>query len=334
MNRLLSPFWNRQESRIRAGWRLLIHLVCYLLAQLSPTFLIGDRHENALHLTLGTLSLTHRAVFVFLGMLAVVFVTWLVGALLDRRPFSEFGLHVSRQWWLELLFGAILGATLMALIFVSELGMGWIAVTELFRVQQKGLSFEMAMLSPLLLFIGVAIQEELLSRGYEIRNFAEGIRFSWLGEKGAILAAWIFSSALFGLLHFFNPNATWISTFNIMLAGLFFGLGYVLTGRLALSIGLHLTWNLFQGNIFGFPVSGNEFNDVTLIAIKQSGPIWWTGGNFGPEAGLIGVAAICLGSLLILLWIRWMNKGLALQRYLANYSGQRSQRERKIQGIV
>jgi hypothetical protein len=101
-----------------------------------------------------------------------------------------------------------------------------------------------------------------------------------------------------------NPNATWISTSALMLAGLFLGLGYILTGSLALPIGLHLTWNFFQGSIFGFPVSGIAFNVATLIAIKQEGPVVWTGGAFGPEAGLLGIVAIVIGCALIVWWVQ------------------------------
>ncbi|MCB1307785.1 MAG: hypothetical protein KDK30_06385, partial [Leptospiraceae bacterium] len=47
----------------------------------------------------------------------------------------------------------------------------------------------------------------------------------------------------------------------------------------------------FQGQVFGFPVSGTRFMDVTIISIQQHGPAWLTGGAFGPEAGIFGPIA-------------------------------------------
>src|SRR5918911_257413 len=133
---------------------------------------------------------------------------------------------------------------------------------------------------------------------------AEGLNFPSLGPRGAVVAAWVISSSLFGLLHLANPNATVISTINIAFAGLLLGAGYVVTGRLAIPIGLHITWNFFQGNVFGFPVSGLEPVGATILSIEQGGPLLFTGGVFGPEADLLDIAATLVGSLLIVLWVR------------------------------
>ena len=141
-----------------------------------------------------------------------------------------------------------------------------------------------------------------------------------MGRKGAVLLAWLISSSLFGLLHVFNPNRSAVSTINLVLVGLILGLGYILTGSLAIPIGLHITWNFFQGNVFGFPVSGNDFSTATVIAIRQGGPELWTGGAFGPEAGLVGVAAMALGALLIVLWVRWRYGDVRLCTDLAVYT--------------
>jgi hypothetical protein len=102
------------------------------------------------------------------------------------------------------------------------------------------------------------------------------------------------------LLHLFNPNATWISAAGIFFAGLYLAYGYVRTRQLWLSIGLHIGWNFFEGVVFGFPVSGLAI--YPLIRIEVHGPEIWTGGAFGPEAGLIVLPSLILGALLIYLY--------------------------------
>ena len=94
---------------------------------------------------------------------------------------------------------------------------------------------------------------------------------------------------------------------------------YVLTGRLALPIGVHVTWNLFQGNVFGFPVSGTTFSaeTATFFSIQQSGPEFWTGGSFGPEGGLLGLLVIIAGIFLVVGWVRLRYGSIKLHTQLA-----------------
>ena len=109
-----------------------------------------------------------------------------------------------------------------------------------------------------------------------------------------------------------------LSTINLTLwGGLVLGLGYVLTGRLALPMGLHIAWNFFEGNVFGLPVSGWTTLGATFLLIEQSGPPLLTGGAFGPEAGLLTIAASLIGVLMILLWVRVRSGRVALQTSLA-----------------
>ena len=179
--------------------------------------------------------------------------------------------------------------------------------------------FAIAILGPVTVFLVVGITEELLARGYQLRNLSEGFNGAPFAPRTAILVSWVISSSLFGLLHIFNPNATWLSILYLMLAGLFLGLGAVLTGRLGLPIGVHITWNLFQGSVYGFPVSGNLFPSARVLVIEQGGPPVWTGSAFGPEAGLIGIAAILLGCLCTLAWVQFRYRSLRVYRPLAVY---------------
>jgi membrane protease YdiL (CAAX protease family) len=107
------------------------------------------------------------------------------------------------------------------------------------------------------------------------------------------------SSAAFGLAHLTNPGATGAAAAGILGAGLFLAFGWARTRRLWLPIGLHLGWNLFEGPVFGFPVSGTS--SFRLIHQTVDGPTAVTGGPFGPEAGLIILPALLLGTALV--WV-------------------------------
>ena len=329
-----NPFWNGRQARLRAFWRLLIQGILFTLGLVAVSVVVGILGALWLVLRLGDLSqfagdparlgatlAAHPAVRALsaLGVLAVALASvWLAGRFLDRRPFAGFGFHLSRGWWRDLGFGLALGAALMAAIFLIEWGLGWVTITTTLQAA-GGSPLLPALALALLSFLSVGIYEELLSRGYALRNLAEGLNSRPLGPRGAVVAAWLISSLGFGLLHIANPNASLTSTAALMLAGLFLGLGYVLTGELAIPIGLHITWNFFQGNVFGFPVCGGRAGP-TLIAISQAGPDPWTGGAFGPEAGLLGIAAILVGSGLIVGWVRWRCGRVGLTEGLAEYT--------------
>jgi len=205
----------------------------------------------------------------------------------------------------------------MGMIFLVGWRTGLIQITGFFKSFIPDSSFLSGFIQALIFFIFVGVYEEVLSRGYHLVNLAEGFNGNRINERWALVLAFIVSSLIFGLLHMGNPNATWISTLNISLAGIFLGLGMVLTGSLAIPIGLHITWNFFQGNVFGFAVSGVN-TGATIIATESAGDQWLMGGPFGPEAGLLGLVAILLGSLLTILWIRQKHH-LGLHSRLATY---------------
>ena len=314
-------FRNEREGRPRAVWRLLFHLLLYIAAEV----ILGNLVLLAFRATVGdplgdVASLAPSPAFLavtgVVGLVGAVASVWVAGRFFDRRPFSGFGLRLSREWWLDLGFGLFLGVLLMTTIFLVELAFGWISVTGAFEAV-GGASFFPAILAPLVLFLCVGFYEELLSRGYQLTNMAEGFNYPAIGPRGAILLAWLLSSSVFGVAHLANPGSTLVSTVNIAFAGLLLGVGYVLTGRLAIPIGLHITWNFFQGNVFGFPVSGLDGIGATFIEIEQGGPTVITGGAFGPEAGLLDIVASVVGSLLIVLWVRLRSGKVTLETSIA-----------------
>ena len=260
------------------------------------------------------------------GLAGAMLSVWLAGRFLDKRAFSDFGFHLGAGWWLDLLFGIFLGGLLMSVIFFVELGLGWVGVVGVFETFGTGVSFLPSMLLPVVMYLCVGIYEETVFRGYQLKNGAEGLNYPALGPRGAVLVAWVLSSVFFGLLHANNPNASLISTLNIVLAGLMLGFGYVLSGELAIPIGLHIAWNFFQGAVYGFPVSGFGPFGATFVATRPEGPDLWTGGPFGPEAGLLAPPAMLLGLLLIALRTRLRTGKISLHSPLAEGPDQNTPR--------
>jgi len=310
-----------EEGRLRAGWRLLFQFLLYtvgvsLLGSLTLTAVAGlspgaEEGDPSPYLP----------VLFYVGAALVATASvWACGRSLDGRLFSEFGLRLDRAWWSDLGFGLLLGALLMTGIFLAQLAAGWATVTGSF-VAVEGGAFFPAILAPAALFVCVGFYEELVSRGYQLTNIAEGLNAIAIGPKGAIVLAWVLSSSVFAAIHLFNPNTSILSTFNIFLAGMMLGAGYVLTGRLAIPIGLHTTWNFFQGNVFGFPVSGLDLVGATFLSTRQTGPDLLTGGPFGPEAGLLAPAAMAAGVGLIALRVRRRTGKLGLHLPLAESPG-------------
>lgn len=325
MKRLL---WNTAERRPRALWRLLIHALLFamtlsylavpvlaieaFLPQLMPA-----QAPGAIDGSCGE-TLTFLTLVSVITLVAAVFSTWVAACWVDRRPFWDLGLQFDRAWWADLLFGLALGALLMAGVFAIELGMGCIEVESAGKPAEGWLPLVTNLVLSLILCVCVGIYEELLVRGYQLRNIAEALNIPLLGPSGSVAGAVVITSAIFGFEHFLNPNVSILGLANIAAHGLLLlGLAFVITGRLGLSIGLHITWNLFQGAVFGFPVSGMKLGQFPLVRITQNGPDLWTGGSFGPEGGLVGLLAIALGGLLVLTWVRVRTGRVRLQTALA-----------------
>ena len=277
-------FLSPGEPRLRAGWRLLLQTVLMFVFGLLYGLIWG---------LLGLLDDSLDSLWgQVLNLLVVTSSVYVARRWLDRRSFESLGLKIDRHTLPDILAGVGITFVQMGFIYLAMLSLGWLTF--------QGFAWEFdpinvvvtGVLSFLVLFIFVAWNEELLSRGYHLQTIASGTNLFW----GVII-----SSAIFGVLHLGNPNATWISAAGIFFAGVFLAYGYIRTRQLWLPMGLHLGWNFFEGVGFGVPVSG--LADIyKLIRIQVHGPEIWTGGAFGPEAGLIVLPALLLGGLLIYLY--------------------------------
>ncbi|MCC4619098.1 CPBP family intramembrane metalloprotease [Xanthomonas cassavae CFBP 4642] len=235
----------------------------------------------------------------------VQFVVSVVGALLalgiyalavrlaEQRKPSEIAM---RPMLPQLGIGLLAGAAMFSAV------MGIMALFGLYDIQPIGPA---SAWTPLRKALQAGVVEELMMR-------AAILRLLWraFGPWTAVAV----SSAVFGLSHLGNPNATVVAAICIALeAGVMLGAFYALTGRVWVSIGAHIAWNFTQGYLFGAAVSGIAPDQ----AIARSTPNTamadvLTGGVFGPEASL-PAALVCLAVGLAVAWKAWRSGRLAVR---------------------
>ncbi|MFC4870258.1 CPBP family intramembrane glutamic endopeptidase [Negadavirga shengliensis] len=102
------------------------------------------------------------------------------------------------------------------------------------------------------------------------------------------------SSLIFCLAHFPSDIATFVSYF---VGGLVYGYAFLKFQSLWVPVGIHFAWNFFQGQVFGFPVSG--IPSYGLLSTSIAPDAYLNGGEIGPEGSMVGV----LARLIILSWL-------------------------------
>ena len=188
------------------------------------------------------------------------------------------------------LAGALKETAVGFLIGASVIGASVAVLASLDAYHLDGINLQLTWLRYLAGFLAVAIIEELIFRVLLFRLVEKSL--------GSVLAM-VLSTAVFGLAHVFNPNASWIAAASLALSSVVLVAGFVLTRRLWLCMGLHWSWNLTQA-LCSLPVSGSETQG--LLTGHTSGPAWLSGGDFGIEASLVTLvlSVIAAGALLCL----------------------------------
>ncbi len=164
------------------------------------------------------------------------------------------GITSIKKGYKELAIGLVLGAITMSIVAVIIIAIGDVKLVNPISKPQVSIS----LLYGLIGFIFVGFGEEILSRGY-IMSVLKQTRNKWLILIGpALIFAYMFMKSK-----------------NIWMP-----------------IGYHITWNYFQGYIWGFEVSGISVNGLYKVENVTNNII--NGGAFGPEGGIIVTIVTCL----------------------------------------
>lgn len=224
---------------------------------------------------------TMTTVLTIIQSLAFIVATLVMVAIFDRRGHWELGWRASYRL-LETVKGMLIGIILISIVFVIVWLLGGLKIVD-FQWNTEIIS---SLALSVLLFGSVAVSEELFSRGY-----VQGLVKHYFGPVAALFV----SSLLFALLHSLNPGvfSSPLPVINLFLAGLLLAVCRELSGSLWLPIGFHFTWNLLQGNVYGFPVSGMPLESV--IVQHTAGSIVVSGGSFGAEGSIVTTIVLLAG---------------------------------------
>lgn len=208
---------------------------------------------------------------------------------IEKRSLQSMG-FVKKHALRDYLVGLLVGFLLFSLIVLLNV------LTGAMSVQSMGayLTSENFLFIGLF-FVGFVIQgaaEEILVRGYLMTS---------LGSKHKLWVAVAMSSAIFALLHIFNPGITFLSLINLFLAGVSFGLYVICFDNIWGACAYHTMWNFVQGNFYGIQVSGMTMSDSVLVTTNTEGMELLNGGSFGAEGGLITTLVLLafIGGLLL-----------------------------------
>lgn len=258
---------------LRVGLYLVTFIAAHYLSSLVAAGAIAAWRPGGLTALDDTLSDARWLLLVSMGAaLPVSGVSLLWWRSVERRPFRQMGLAPAgalRRFARGAGLGALLVvATALPQFLIEPDGVrflpgGFAATARSFLTLAPGL-------------LAVAWNEELACRGVLLRQLMGS-----LSPFGAALV----SSLLFAGLHFLNPHLAPIAGLNLVLAGLMLALAALATEGLWFPAGLHFAWNLSLGGVLGLPVSGVAV--VGLLGLPARGPRWLTGGDFGPEGGLM-----------------------------------------------
>ena len=205
----------------------------------------------------------------YFDLIGVLLLLWILMRFVDKEPFINLGFSLKGKVN-DIILGMTIGLLLMAV--------GYTILILLGEIKFIGFNYDLKNIILLfLLFIAVSIAEETYVRGYVLKNLLKSFN---------PIISLIISSAIFSLLHFFNPNVNYIALTELFIAGILLGISYVYTKNLWFPIALHLSWNFFQV-MFGFNVSGMDTYSLIEFEIIENNNI--NGGDFGFEGSYLSI---------------------------------------------
>ena len=254
---------------------LLVYLPFEYLLDVEMTTL-----ENFVSEVVLTVPFVLLSNLVFVLAAVVMYMVWERG--------TGFNLGLKQE---DKLFNFLKGILITILVMGTSFFIVWLF--DFIRVSGANFNVEIAKSLGLgiLVFLVIAAGEEILFRGYlqEV-----------IGQHLSIGSAVIITSLLFtGYQFYLYPVHRVVPVISLFLFGLILAITREATFGLWAPLGINFVWNLIQGGILGFPVSGFHIVKEPVVEASVSGEHIISGGVVGLEgsvvlAGLLLIAIVCL----------------------------------------
>ncbi len=109
-----------------------------------------------------------------------------------------------------------------------------------------------------------------------------------IGALATLLMAFLYAA-----ISSLRPSSTGLSILVAFVMGILFSMAYLRTHAIWLGWGTHFAWNTAMAVIFGLPVTAYTTYS-SIVSTSTTGPAWFTGGDYGPEAGLFTLVVVLL----------------------------------------
>lgn len=295
--------FKNKEGKVRSGWKIVLVLAIALAGSIISSAILGGvtgalmtasgdmivrsmtdvtytaRGESILRIVNTVGMLLQEIMFIMTPIIA-----W---KLIMKRKLTDMGFPALKSHTAELVIGLVIGIVSISVVFAAMVLAGQA------QVESWTPRFTTSQLVYVFIYISVGFAEEIYTRGFVM---------SALRQTKSKLVVVIVSSVLFALMHSANPGIGLLPYINLALFGVFTAYIYIRSGNIWMCIGYHITWNYFQGYVFGFKVSGTNSQGMLTTVFPKDTIL--NGGAFGPEGGLFVTIVILLGILFVKLYYK------------------------------
>lgn len=282
----------RSSGRVAVQSRLMRTLIALLF--LGASVLVTQMLLRLLSFILPAETPIYYLISIAVSLALTYFAYGLYVESIERRRTSELDLADAG---IELGGGVLIGSGLFTLI----IGLLWVVGNFRFDGVNSWLMIFPAMAAN----IPAAFLQEIIFRGVIFRITEEALGTLW---------ALFISVPLFALIQLFTTQTNSINTiFSMVSAGILLSAAYLLTRRLWLAIGLHVSWDLTSNGIFGVDTLGSSGIPLQgLLRGSLANPTLFSSGAGRLEGTLIA-AAVMLAACVILIIItmergRWRKR--------------------------